>query len=250
MLTEDEVKNGAKMRDILRVLAVADVIEPHLYSSEITNWLNPIDLVISCGDLPPHYLDFLVTTLNTRLAHVIGNHCEAEHSTITGKCSPLAYPGAYNLNGRVAEFAGLLITGLEGSPVYNRGPHQYTEPQAALTLLKTVPELLINKVRTGRYLDVLVTHAPPRGVHDNTDLAHRGFESLVPFIERFKPGLLLHGHTHRYEPLQPTRSHFGDTEVINAFGHVLLEFSREDVGSPWHLKEPAGKGTGSQEKAV
>jgi Icc-related predicted phosphoesterase len=188
--------------------------------------------------LPPEYLDFLMSTLSAPLVHVLGNHCSARHDPVTGRCDPAAYQGAYNLNGVVAEYEGLLLAGAEGSPWYNGGPHQYTDQQMTVNLLKLVPGLLRNKVQTGRYLDVMVTHAPPKGTHDNPDIAHRGFASLVPFIERFHPALLLHGHTHRYEPMLPIRSRLGQTEVINAFGHVILELARADIRSGWRVVNP------------
>ncbi len=228
MSIEEETR--AEGRGTRRVLAVADQVEPQLYNSTAAEWLGHIDLLVSCGDLPPYYLDYLMTTLDAPLLHVIGNHCEAPHDH-TGDCPSSAYPGAVNLNERVVEFVGrqdlppLLVAGVEGSPLYNKGPHQYSEQQMAWKLRRLVPGLLSNKARTGRYLDVLVTHAPPEGIHDDTDVAHRGFASLLPFIRRFKPTLLLHGHTHRYQPLMPTRTKYEDTEIINAYGHILLELT-------------------------
>ncbi len=115
------------------------------------------------------------------------------------------------------------------------GPHQYTEQRIAWKLLRLSMTLVVEKVQTGRYLDVMVTHAPPRGIHDNTDMAHKGFESLLGFIDRFKPALLLHGHTHRYNPLAPTRTRHGETDIINVFGHSLLTLVRKDEG--WRLDE-------------
>lgn len=182
-----------------------------------------MDLLISCGDLPPYYLDFLFSTFNVPLLHVLGNHCYVPHDPETKQCSPAAYPGVVNLNGRIVEQDGLLLAGAEGSPLYNRGPHQYTDQQFTLTLLRLVPGLLANKVRAGRYLDVMVTHTPPRGVHDMGDQAHKGFPSLLNFIQIFQPTVLLHGHTHRYDPRMPISSAVGQTQVINTYGHVLLD---------------------------
>jgi hypothetical protein len=240
--------NGKSLQrsQTLRVFAVADHIEPQIYNNDLADWLGPVDLIISCGDLPPYYLDFLVSTLGAPMFHVLGNHCYVPHDPITKQCSPAAYPGAQNLNGRLVEYNGLLMAGVEGSPRYNRGPHQYTGQQVELNLLRLVPGMVLNKVRTGRYLDILVTHAPPRGIHDNPDIAHRGFTSLIPFIERFKPALLLHGHTHRYDPLLPVRSRYGDTEIINAYGHVLLELTRKGVESAWTVRpaQPQRSGRG------
>ncbi len=219
----------------LRVLAVSDVVQPRLYNNSITSWLPHIDLLISCGDLPPYYLDFLVSKINVPMFHVIGNHCYVTHDAVSNRCSPADYPGLRNLNGRLTEYMGLLMGGIEGSPVYSKGPHQYTEQAVELNLLRMVPGLAHNKVRTSRYLDILVSHAPPRGIHDNPDPAHRGWASLLPFIDRFKPAVLLHGHTHRYDPLLPMRTRRGPTEIINAYGHVLLEFARDEASLPWQL---------------
>lgn len=224
----------------LRILAVSDHIEPQLYHNSVAEWMGPVDLIVSCGDLPPHYLDFLMSNLNVPLVHVLGNHCYVPHDE-QKRCSPDAYPGAYNLHRKVVPVAvegtsPLLMAGLEGSPWYNGGPHQYTEAQVALNLSSLVPRLLLNKAQSGRYLDVMVTHAPPRGIHDNNDKAHLGFAPLLPFLDRFKPALLLHGHTHRYNPSLPTHSRYKETEIINAYGHVLLELVSEENGLGWKLK--------------
>ncbi|MDQ6692841.1 MAG: metallophosphoesterase [Chloroflexota bacterium] len=216
----------------MRLLAVADIIEPRLYNSAAAQWLGQIDMIISCGDLPPYYLDYLVSNLNVPLLHVLGNHCFGPHD-LGQTCSPQTFAGAYNLNGHVADYNGLLLAGLEGSPLYNGGPHQYTEQQVRVALLKLVPFLLRNKVRTGRYLDVMVTHAPPRGIQDNNDLAHQGFVPLLSFIRTFRPALLLHGHVHRYDPMLPMQSDYSATRVINAYGHAIIDIERTADG--WTL---------------
>lgn len=220
----------------LTILVVADVVQPQLYNCTVTEWLPKIDLIVSCGDLAPFYIDFLMTIVNAPLVHVIGNHCYVPHDPVSGKCPADAYQGAYDLNGRVVEFKGLILAGLEGSPVYNGGPHQYSENQVAWTLRRLFPSLLRKKWRKGRYLDVMVTHTPPRGIQDCSDLPHRGFESLVGFIDHFKPTLLLHGHSHRYDPMMPTCSQHGETTVLNIYGHEILELVQEEQGS-WHLAQ-------------
>ncbi len=228
----------------LRILAVSDRVEPQLYQNSVKEWLGPIDLVISCGDLPAYYLDFLISTLDVPLVHVLGNHCYVPHDA-QKRCDPDAYPGARNLHKRVEAIevgeggAPLLVAGLDGSPWYNGGPHQYTETQAALSLSSLVPRLMLNKAQWGRYLDIMVTHAPPRGIHDNGDRAHRGFQSLLPFLQRFRPALLLHGHTHRYDPTLAVQTRYKGTEIINVYGHLLLELAEEVGGKGWRLKPKA-----------
>ena len=228
--------NGAGgSREALRILAVSDVVQPQLYNADVKQWLGPIDLIISCGDLPPGYLDFLMSTLQVPLFHVIGNHCYVGHDSLKKQCTSADYPGLENLNGRMMEYRGLLMGGVEGSPIYSRGPHQYSEQAMELIVLRMIPGMALNKLRTGRYVDILVSHTPPRGIHDNEDIAHMGWTSLIPVIDYFKPALLLHGHTHRYNPILPVQSTRGKTEIINAYGHVLIELIRDDASSPWQL---------------
>jgi hypothetical protein len=229
---------GPQGSETLRVLAVSDEIEPQLYNASLRDWLGHVDLIVSCGDLPSNYLDFLVSNLRAPMYHVLGNHCFAPHDPITGRCSPAAYPGLDNLNGKLAYLDGLLLGGAEGSPWYNGGPHQYNEQQIEVTLLRMVPGMLINKVRSGRYLDVLVTHAPPAGIYDYTDVAHRGFASLNQFVDLFKPSLLLHGHTHRYNPMMPMHTRYGSTDIINCYGHVVFELKKESESKGWRVNVP------------
>lgn len=235
----------------IKVLAMADVAEPQIYNASVVNWAGDVDLLVSCGDLPAEYLDYVVSTLNVPLLHVLGNHFTAPRDPV-GRYSADAFLGACNLDGKVAWVVKengnttrqipLIMAGVEGSPVYSRGPHQHTEQEIKAELLKMVPALLLNKMRTGRYLDVLVTHAPPRGIHDSDDVAHKGFKELIPFIERFKPMLLLHGHTHRYEPMMPLQTRYGQTEVINAYGHVLLDLVYDDEHSAWRVEKVGIRG--------
>ncbi len=50
--------------------------------------------------------------------------------------------------------------------------------------------------RGGRDVDVLLAHAPPRGVGDDDDPPHRGFTALHGLVNALRPTVLLHGHVH------------------------------------------------------
>ena len=82
--------------------------------------------------------------------------------------------------------------------------------------------LLLNRLRKGRYLDILITHAPPYGIHDEVDVCHLGFQALLTFMKRFRPRYLLHGHVHRYGN-EAWRTQYLDTEVINVFPSCVIE---------------------------
>jgi Icc-related predicted phosphoesterase len=117
-----------------------------------------------------------------------------------------------------------LVGGIEGSMRYRpEGECMYTDYEIALKLARMTPGLVFNRLRHGRYLDVLVTHSPPYGIHDDTDLAHTGFRPLLPFMRLFRPRYLLHGHVHRYDPRTATESRYEDTFVINVYPHKLLD---------------------------
>jgi Icc-related predicted phosphoesterase len=205
----------------LRLLAVSDVVEPQLYNQRLPEWIGPIDAVLGCGDLPDYYLEFLLTVLNVPCFYVQGNHCGNQHDAAGRDLHPV--PGGIDLHGRTVLWSGLLLAGLEGSPWYNGGPHQYREREMAWQVRRLVPHLLLNRLRTGRYLDILLTHTPPFQVHDGTDVTHRGFKCFLPLIRRYHPLHLLHGHQHRFIMTERARTLVGRTLVTNVYGHVILE---------------------------
>ncbi len=209
----------------MKVLVIADEVDQRLYGPVLRQRFSDVNLVLSCGDLPIYYLEFIVSTLNVPLLYVRGNH-SPEQISASGevKTEP---GGCVSIDGRVVKEKGLLIAGLEGSMRYSEGPHQYTESQMRLKALRLVPRLLLNKRRYGRYLDILVTHAAPLGIHDAEDLCHTGFATFVEFMRRFRPRYLLHGHIHVYTPNVVTETRYEDTEVLNAFRFRTLEIGED-----------------------
>jgi len=86
-----------------------------------------VDLVVSCGDLPAAYLEFITSVLNVPLFYVRGNH-----DTGYSECPP----GGENLHERIVTYRGLTFVGLEGSIRYNDSPIQYTNAEMSLMVLK------------------------------------------------------------------------------------------------------------------
>ncbi|MCB9148379.1 MAG: metallophosphoesterase family protein [Caldilineaceae bacterium] len=207
----------------MRVLVVSDKVEPILYSGAVQERVGAVDMVLSCGDLPFYYIEYLVSMLNRPTYYVFGNHTsEVEyHGQWEGKSAP---HGAENLHMRSVQEGGLLLAGLEGSIRYNNAPRfQYTNSQMFANITRLAPRLLYNKLRYGRWLDVLVAHSPPRGIHDEEDRAHQGFESFLTFMRWFKPRYLLHGHIHIYRQDTVTQTSYHETEVINVYPYRILE---------------------------
>jgi Icc-related predicted phosphoesterase len=206
----------------MRILTVSDKVDELLYSAAITRLFGDVDLVLGCGDLPHYYLEFIVTMLGGPVFYVLGNH--------DGPRSAREYPGGCeNIDGRTVRYGKLLVAGLEGSMRYNRNPDfQYTEQEMLHKAWRLVPGLMMNKLLYGRYLDILITHAPPRGVHDEPDRCHQGFGAFLFFMDHFRPRYLIHGHVHVYSPLQAVESTYGHTQVINTYGYRTLDI---DEGS-------------------
>ncbi len=216
----------------MKILCVSDMIDERIYTVEARSHLADVDLVLGAGDLPGAYLEFLADLLDVPVYYVFGNHVE-EIIHEEGK-SPRLPLGCINLDDRVVRHRGgkrgrtlapspILLAGLGGSRRYRPGPHQYGEVEMALRIVRLIPALLYNLLRYGRTLDVLLTHAPPRGIHDGTDLPHRGFQTFHPLMKHCRPRFLVHGHHSEYDRRVPTRTRQGETWVVNAYGYHLLE---------------------------
>ena len=58
----------------MKILTVSDEVCKGLYDYYAPGKLDGYDLIISCGDLKPQYLSFLVTMTRVPLLYVHGNH--------------------------------------------------------------------------------------------------------------------------------------------------------------------------------
>jgi Icc-related predicted phosphoesterase len=223
----------------MKILCVSDQIDPLVYSSTIRDRFGDVDLVLGAGDLPADYLDFIVSSLNRPLLFVFGNHHTEEMRFFTENrfVNPeeindsRQYSGAVHIGSRIRVEEGLIVAGLGGSMHYNRGPNQYTEFQMYLEILRLIPRLLFNRIFRGRYLDILLTHASPRGIHDREDRCHLGFSAFLWFMRKFRPKYLIHGHIHLYDLSATRTTRYGDTLVVNAYGHYVID-----------MEDPKGKG--------
>jgi hypothetical protein len=212
------------------------------------------ELILACGDLPSYYLEYIVSLLDRPLYYVHGNHDKASMqpadpgamtramNSALLRFEPDPRPAAtglgwaVNLHRNTARFQGLLLAGLEGCRAYNPGaPYQYSESQVQKQVLSLGLRLLANRLRYGRCLDILITHAPPRGIHDGDDLPHRGFESYLTLLRRFQPRLMIHGHQHVYNRNETAETDYDGTRIINTFGYRVLELAPRQDAPGWDL---------------
>ncbi|MDR2343000.1 MAG: metallophosphoesterase [Spirochaetaceae bacterium] len=218
----------------MKALCVSDRIDPLVYSDSVKQRFAEIDIVLSAGDLPLEYLEFIVSSLDKPLFFVFGNHnldqfyyyknsgvfdrlgLEAAKKNIPGL-------GTVYAGGKVIREGGILIAGLGGSMRYNRGENQFSNFEMNIRILGLVPRLLFNRIRYGRALDVLLTHAPPYGIHDGKDLCHRGFRAFLWFMKVFKPKYLIHGHIHLYDLAEKRKTVYYKTMVVNVYSHFVID---------------------------
>ncbi len=208
----------------MRILAVSDQVVEHLYSTSVGQRLGPIDLVVGCGDLPYWYLEFLLTVLNAPLYYVYGNHDPLVEYSAQG--GTLTCPeGGVNVDRTTVVHDGLIVGGLEGCVQYRPdAPHQYSQVEMSWRVAGFLPRLAWNRVRRGRWLDVLITHAPPLGIHNGPDYVHTGFEVYLSVMRYARPRYLLHGHTHA-DMCQVRETRYLDTTVVNVYPYRVLEVS-------------------------
>lgn len=207
----------------MRILAIADAVSPVIYSENFPSNLPDFDLVLSAGDMPGHVLEYIATKLKVQPVYVLGNHAngylrdpDTHDERLPGGC--------LNAHRRIVEIGGVLIAGIEGSPRYRPGRHQYTELQMAAMVEAMTPSLLLNRIRKGRAVDILLTHAPPKGPHEGADYPHRGVPAFNRFLERWQPKLHVHGHVHLSGANAP-REYRTETgvRVVNAFEFALID---------------------------
>jgi len=213
-------------KKVFRILSLSDQVVERMYSAHIKSMFPDVDLILSCGDLPYYYLEFILDTLSAPMYYVHGNH---DPEVEIGDHGERKHPwGAENLHGKLIDHNGIILLGYEGSIRYSNRNHQYTQFEMWLQVLKNIPGLLWNRIRKGRYLDILVTHSPARGLGDEEDQAHKGFKAFRWVIERFKPRYHLHGHVHRYDRSQPASQLYRQTMILNVSSFQQFDYEIGD----------------------
>ena len=205
----------------MRILAIADEESKALWDYFDKSMLEGIDLIISCGDLDPRYLSFLVTFYSGPVLYVHGNH--------DGKYEQIPPEGCTCIEDDIFVYKGVRILGLGGSMRYKPGPHQYTEREMKQRVAK-----LWFKIFFRRGFDILVAHAPAYQLNDGRDLPHQGFQIFRTLLDRYRPKFFLHGHVHlSYGRNYKRYDKYMDTHIINAYERCVFDF--EDENPQEHL---------------
>jgi len=220
----------------LNILSVADHIDPLVYSLNIKSRYGNIDCVLGAGDLELSYYEYIISCLNKPLYFVFGNHnltnlkffCSSPDSlsVIVPGGTRTSDFGSICVDGKVVRDRklNLIIAGLGGCHRYNNGKHQFTEWQMFLRIIKFLPRMMFFRLFQGRWVDILLTHASPAGIHDRDDPCHKGFKTFLLFMRLFKPRYLIHGHVHLYDINAPKDARYWNTIVLNSYNHIVIDW--------------------------
>ena len=196
----------------MRILAISDEPSGKLWGGQCREALAGVDLILSAGDLPSSYLSFLTCFTDAPIVYVHGNH-DDHYEKKPPEGSFRYRPDCINM---------------------------YTEQDMASRISS-----LRRRLRATGGFDVLLTHAPIRGLGDEEHLSHRGFECFGPLLDRYRPAVMVHGHMHQaYTPFFQREREYHGIPVINA--STAFEF---DLPETPDRREPSRRGLRLMEKA-
>ena len=217
----------------MRILAIADEPSNKLWGDQCREALRGIDLILSAGDLPSSYLSFLTCFTSAPIIYVHGNHDD--------HYAQKPPEGCLSADGKILQIKGVRILGLGGSFRYRPdGEHMYSESEMSSRISS-----LRGKLRSSGGFDILLTHAPIRGIGDQDNLTHRGFECFGSLLDKYHPAVMIHGHNHQsYSAFFQRQQDYHGIPVINA--STSWEF---DLPETPDRKEPTRRGLRLMEKA-
>ncbi len=211
----------------MRILAIADEPSRRLWGDLCREALSGVDLILSAGDLSAKYLSFLTCFTNAPIVYVHGNHDD--------RYAVEPPEGCLCADGKIVLVKGVRILGLGGSIRYRPdGVNMYSEKEMVSRISS-----LRRRIRAAGGFDVLLTHAPIRGLGDQEDLPHRGFECFGPLLDAWHPAVMVHGHVHQAY----TGAHFKRQREHNGIPVINASTSWEfDLPETPDRQEPSRKG--------
>lgn len=179
----------------MNILAISDR-SPTINIKEAVN-NNNIELIITLGDLTREDLLPLETITTIPKIGVYGNHDSGTY---------MPELGIWDMHLKIWDYQGIRFGGFQGCVRYKENPDaiMYTQEEAS-QMMANFPKV-----------DVFICHCPPRGINDEEELAHQGFQALRDYIDRYQPKILLHGHTY------PTNE-----TIIKQHGPTRIEYIYE-----------------------
>lgn len=183
----------------MKCLALADV-NPRIDLAEKAE-AEQVDLIISLGDFERSMLLSLEKTKIPKIG-VYGNHDSGEY---------MQEIGMWDMHMHTWQFRGLTFGGFQGCVRYKDNPYaiMYTQEEAKRLMANFPP------------VDVFITHCPPRGINDEDEVSHQGFEALRDYLDKNHPKVLLHGHT--YPDEETMVREYNGTRIEYVSGWKIIE---------------------------
>lgn len=199
----------------MKIMVLADTESRSLWDFFEKSKLEGIELILSCGDLNPHYLQFLSCFTKAPILYVHGNH-----DTRYINDPP---EGCICIEDKIYKYKGIRILGLGGSMKYKDGPFQYSQRQMNARIRKLRLPLMLN-----RGFDILVAHSPAFEINDGSDLPHQGFCGFNYLMDKYHPKYFCHGHVHMSYGREHKRlDRYKDTEIINGYEKYIFTYGEK-----------------------
>ncbi len=196
----------------MKILVLADIESKSLWDYFEKEKLEGIDLILSCGDLKPQYLEFLATFSKAPILYIHGNHDDCYQETPPNGC--------ICIEDKIYIYKGIRILGLGGSMRYKNGIHQYTQREMNTRVRKLKYQLWRHKG-----FDILLTHSPAYQINDDDDMPHQGFEAFVKLLDKYQPRYFLHGHVHMSYGRKFKRiSKYNEITIINGYEKYVFTY--------------------------
>lgn len=195
----------------MKILLLADIECKALWDFYRKEELEGIELILSCGDLNAEYLSFIATMSSLPVLYVHGNH--------DAKYSIRKPDGCICIDDCIYTYKGLRILGLGGSMRYKDDDWQFTEAEMRARVRR-----MRFPIWRSKGFDILLTHAPARGLHDGEDLPHHGFAVFNELLDKYEPEYFIHGHVHMNYGRDHVREDvYKNTKVVNAYERYVIE---------------------------
>ena len=196
----------------MNILVLADIESKWLWDYFEKEKLEGIDLILSCGDLKPQYLEFLATFSKVPILYVHGNHDDCYLETPPNGC--------ICIEDKIYVHDGIRILGFGGSMRYKNGTYQYTQKEMRTRVKKLWFQLWKHKG-----FDILLTHAPAYHINDDEDIPHQGFEAFAGLLEKYHPKYFVHGHVHMSYGRKFKRiTKYNEVTIINGYDKYVFTY--------------------------
>ena len=192
---------------MVRALVIADE-EANLPVQKLRD-LAP-EIVLSAGDLPWHYIEYVASCVDAPVVFVPGNHDPAIEPSRRSLLGLHLLEDQADEGPRPHGAINADQADRRGRWPADRGARRLRALQARPSPVHParVPPDGATASPSGEArgpVDVLLTHAPPLGLGDGDDRPHEGIEALHTVLERLQPSWHLHGHIHPYGRRMPDR---------------------------------------------